>query len=314
LRVRALDEIDLDRLRELRADQELLWLDLREPDEHALAAVADVLGLHELALEDSREFGQRPKLDRYDDQLLLVLFGLTIDEDRIPRPVEVHVHVVRGCVLTVSRVPPAQLERVRRSLDRGPDCSQAALVYRVLDAVVDSLTDSLEAVAAEVDTFERTIFDRPRARDRDRMAVLRRSLNGVRRTLAIQRQLYPRVVDQIAAIADDGDDIRDYLADVGDHLWQALDDVEADRETLQGMLDTYSNEVQERLTIVATIFLPLTALTGFFGMNFNWMIDHTGSPWAFFGLGVGGPVAACLAIVLWLRRAGPLDEPKPPGA
>ncbi len=306
--MRALDEIDLDRLGELRDSQEPLWLDLREPDEHALAAVADVLGLHQLALEDSREFGQRPKLDRYDDQLLLVFFGLSIDEDRIPRPVEVHIHVVPGCVLTVSRVPPAQLERVRQSLDHAPDCSQADLVYRVLDAVVDSLTDSLEAVAAEVDTFERTIFDRPRARDRDRMAVLRRSLNGVRRTLVVQRQVYQRVVDQVAAIADDADDLRSYLADVGDHLWQALEDVDADRETLQGMLDTYSNEVQERLTIVATIFLPLTVLTGFFGMNFNWMIDHIGSAWAFFGLGVGGPVAACLGIVLWLRRTGPLDE------
>ena len=59
------------------------------------------------------------------------------------------------------------------------------------------------------------------------------------------------------------------------------------------MLDTYSNEVQERLTIVATIFLPLTVLTGFFGMNFNWMIDNLSSAWAFFALGVGGPVAAC---------------------
>jgi magnesium transporter len=306
--VRVLDEIDLDQLGELQARHEPVWLDLREPDEHELAAVGEVLGLHELALEDSREFGQRPKLDRYDDQLLLVLFGLTVVEDGNPLPVEVHVHVVPGCVLTISRLPPAQLERVRRRLDRGPDCTQADLVYRVLDAVVDSLTDSLEVVAAEVDAFERTIFDRPRARDRDRIAVLRRSLNGVRRTLVIQRQVFARVVDQVAAIAGDADDVRTYLADVGDHLWQALDDVEADRETLQGMLDTYSNEVQERLTIVATVFLPLTVLTGYFGMNFNWMIDQVGSAWAFLGFGVGGPLAACLAIVLWLRRAGPLDE------
>jgi magnesium transporter len=310
--VRALDEIDRDQLGELRARHEPVWLDLRDPDEHELAAVGEVLGLHELALEDSREFGQRPKLDRYDDQLLLVVFGLTLDEDGNPAPVEVHVHVVRGCVLTISRTPPAQLERVRRRLDHGPDCGEAVLVYRVLDAVVDSLTDGLEVVAAEVDAFERTIFDRPRARDRDRMAVLRRSLNGVRRTLVIQRQVFGRVVDQIATIADDADDVRTYLADVGDHLWQALDDVEADRETLQGMLDTYSNEVQERLTIVATIFLPLTVLTGFFGMNFTWMLDHIGSAWAFFGFGVGGPVAACLAIVLWLRRTGPLDQNRGP--
>lgn len=308
----ALDEIDLDTLGELQARDEPVWLDLREPDEHELEAVAEVLGLHKLALEDSREFGQRPKVDRYDDQLLLVLFGLTVEQDGTPRPVEVHIHVVRAGVLTISRVPPAQLERVRRSLHRGSDCSRAALVYRVIDAVVDSLTDGLEVVAAEVDAFERTIFVNPRARDRDRMAVLRRSLNGLRRTMVIQRQVFQRLVEQVAGIADDAEEMRTYLADVGDHLWQALDEIEADRETLQGMLDTYSNEVQERLTIVATIFLPLTAITGFFGMNFNWMIDHIGSAWAFFVLGIGGLAAAALLIVFWLRHTGLLDSPRTP--
>jgi magnesium transporter len=304
--VQALDTIDLDTLADLRARDEPVWLDLRDPDQHELAGVAEVLGLHELAVEDSLEFGQRPKLDRYDDQALLVLFGLTVT-DGTPCPVEVHVHVVRGCVLTISRVPPAELERVRHSLRQGPPCSRSELVYRVIDAVVDSLTDGLEVVAAEVDAFERTIFDRPRARDRDRMAVLRRSLNGLRRTLVVQRQVFGRVVDQLAALADDAETMRTYLADVGDHLWQALDEVEADRETLQGMLDTYSNEVQERLTIVATVFLPLTALTGFFGMNFTWMIDHVGSAWAFFGLGIGGLLTSALVIVGWLRRSGLLD-------
>lgn len=264
----------------------------------------EILGLHELAVEDSREFGQRPKLDRYERRLLLVFFGLQIDDDGAPCPVEVHIHVAPGCVLTVSRVPPAQLNRVRDSLKGTPQCSQGALVYRVIDAVADSLTDGLETVAGQVDAFEGTIFTRPRARDRDRMALLRRGLNQLRRTLVIQRQIFERAAEQIAAIASDEEDIRPYLADVGDHLWRVLDEVDADRETLTGMLETYSNEVQERLTIVATIFLPLTVLTGFFGMNFNWMIDHIGSTWTFFGLGIGGMLASGLLISLWLRHTG----------
>ena len=76
------------------------------------------------------------------------------------------------------------------------------------------------------------------------------------------------------------------------------------RESLQGMVETYSNEVQERLTIVATIFLPLTVLTGFFGMNFNWLISHIGPAWAFWGLGIGGLVISAAAIAVWLRRSG----------
>jgi magnesium transporter len=306
--VQVLSEIDPDELRTLTARREPLWLDLRDPDEPDLAAVGEVLGLHKLAVEDSLEFGQRPKLNRYDDRVLLVFFGLHVQDDGTPCQVEVHIHVVPGCVLTISRVPPAQLDRVHASLQDSPSCSQGELVYRVLDALADSLTDGLETVAAEIDAFERTIFNHPRARDRDRMAVLRRTLNGLRRTLGVQRQVFDRATDQIAAIADDTEDIRSYLIDVGDHLWRALDDTEANREALQGMLDTYTNEIQERLTIVATIFLPLTALTGFFGMNFNWMIDHLGSAATFFGFGVGGLLASCLLIVAWLRYTGLLDR------
>jgi magnesium transporter len=306
--VRVLSEIDVDELGSLKARNEPFWLDLLDPDDHDLDTVADVLDLHGLAVEDSREFGQRPKLDRYQGRLLLVFFGLHIQEDGTPCPVEVHIHIVAEGVVTVSRVPPAQLERVRSSLEQSSICSQGELVYRVLDAVTDSLTDGLDTVAAQIDAFEQTIFDHPRASDRDRMALLRRTLNGLRRTLGVQRQVFESAIDPIAAIADETEDIRAYLADVGDHLWSALDDTEANRDALQGMLETYTNEVQERLTIVATIFLPRTVLTGFFGMNFNWMVDHLGSAWTFFGIGVGGLIASCLLIVLWLRYTGLLDR------
>jgi magnesium transporter len=75
------------------------------------------------------------------------------------------------------------------------------------------------------------------------------------------------------------------------------------------MLDTYSNEMQERLTIVATIFLPLTVITGFFGQNFNWLINHIGSAWTFWGLGVGGMLVSCVLIVGWLIRTGLFHRP-----
>jgi magnesium transporter len=77
------------------------------------------------------------------------------------------------------------------------------------------------------------------------------------------------------------------------------------------MLETYSNEVQERLTIVATIFLPLTVITSFFGQNFAWLINHIGSAWAFWGLGIGGLLVSCCAIVVWLIRSGLYHGPEP---
>ena len=309
--MKVLADADLDQLRALTARGEPVWLDLRDPEDAELEAIGEILGLHEVAVRDSMEFGQRPKLNRYPHGLLLVFFGLFIDSDGASRPVEVHVHVAREAVVTISRAPPAQLERVRESLEPSPECSPGELVYRVLDAIADSLTDGLDVIATQIDEFEQTIFTRPRASDRDRMAVLRRQMDRLARTLAIQHRVFDRAAGEIAAAAEEDEGILPYLTDVGDHLWRALDEAEADRDTLTGMLETYSNEVQERLTVVATIFLPLTALTGFFGMNFNWMINHIGAAWTFFGLGVGGLAASCLVINLWLRRTGLTDRSRP---
>jgi magnesium transporter len=299
-----LGKADLAQLRSLQGGEEPVWLDLRDPDDEELDSVGEILGLHPLAIEDSREFGQRPKLDRYDDRFLLVFFGVQLDADENPEQVEVHIHVAPGAVLTVSRVPPAELERVRHTLEHTPECSRGQLVYRILDTLTDSVSDSLQTIASRIDVVAQTILTRPRASDRDRMSVLGRSLGPLHRTLAIQRRVLDRAVDQIAATAGPSEDLHPYLADIADHLSQALDDVDADHDTLRAMLDTYSNAVQERLTIVATIFLPLSVLTGFFGMNFTWLLDHLGGVWTFFGLGVGGLLASCLLILAWLRRTG----------
>jgi magnesium transporter len=308
--VRVLQEINPDELRAAAAGRELTWLELIDPSDEQVAAAGQALHLHKLAIEDSQEFGQRPKLDRYDDKVLLVFFGLRIASDDEPRMVEVHIHISGQVVLTVTRTVLPQLERVREQV-RGDDvaCSEGELLYRMLDAIVDSLTDGLEQIARRLDAFERTIFTRPRASDRDQMAILRRQLAGLRRTLLTQHQVFAHVLARVMAASTETDDARSYMSDVADHLESALDDTAAGGDALESMLQTYSNEVQERLTVVATIFLPLTVLTGFFGMNFNWMINHLGSAAAFFGLGIGAMVVSIVLIIVILRQTGLIDRP-----
>ena len=181
----------------------------------------------------------------------------------------------------------------------------------MIDALTDSIVDVLEHVADQVEDFEGELFRRPRARDRDRMAVLKRSLGPLRRVVVTQRQMFGRAVEDIVALPGMSREVSAYYRDVGDHLARAGDDLDATRDTLQAMLETYSNEVQERLTIVATIFLPLTVITSFFGQNFDWLINHIGSAWAFWGLGIGGLLISCCAIVVWLIRSGLYHGPKP---
>jgi len=302
--VRVLTVPDLDELRGLRARGEFFWLDLAGPGSRTLADVAAVLGLHDLALEDTQEFGQRPKLDTYPHEMLLVYFGARMNGEASPEPAEVHVHISDGFVLTVNREDSQEFESVRDSVKARPPETGQAMIYRVLDALTDSILEVMETVSDRVGDYEQQIVQRPRASDRDEMAVLRRSLGSFRRMLITQRQVFDRAAERLVALSGDRDEAEAYYRDIGDHLWRAIDDVDMARESLQGMVETYSNEVQERLTIVATIFLPLTLLTGFFGMNFNWLISHIGPAWAFWGLGIGGLVISAAAIAVWLRRSG----------
>lgn len=302
--MRVLTVPDLDELRGLRARGEFFWLDLAGPDSRTLADVAAVLGLHDLALEDTQEFGQRPKLDTYPHEMLLVYFGARMTGKASPEPAEVHVHISDGFVLTVNREDSQEFESVRDSVKTRPPETGQAMIYRVLDALTDSILEVTETVSDRVGDYEQQIVQRPRASDRDEMAVLRRSLGSFRRMLIIQRQVFDRAAERLVALSSEKNEAEAYYRDIGDHLWRAIDDIDTARESLQGMVDTYSNEVQERLTIVATIFLPLTLLTGFFGTNFNWLINHIGPAWAFWGLGIGGLVISSAAIAVWLRRSG----------
>ncbi len=295
---------DPEHLRALCGREEFFWLDLDDPDAETLGRIGATLGLHELALEDTRKFGQRPKIESYGEKLLLVYYGARFDDDGVPVPVEVHLHICGDFVLSVHRDRCRRFDRVREELDRDPPDSEEVVVYRVVDALTDAVLELLETVDDELEELEEVVFHRPRARDRDRMALLRRSLGTLRRILATQKHVLGRLVESLEVLPRLSRGVSPYYRDVADHLARALDDVEAARDTLQGMMDTYTNEVQERLTIVATIFLPLTVVTGFFGQNFGWMVNHIGSTWAFWGLGVGGLLVSIATIVFWLRHSG----------
>src|SRR5438270_2252769 len=136
--MRMLTTPDLPELGELQARDEFFWLDLDDPDPGTVALVGEMLGLHRLAIEDTQEFGQRPKVDTYGDQLLLVYFGVGESPDGLPEPVEVHLHISGRFVLTVHRDRCRQFDRTRETLERNPAANEHALVYRVIDSLTDS--------------------------------------------------------------------------------------------------------------------------------------------------------------------------------
>jgi magnesium transporter len=192
-------------------------------------------------------------------------------------------------------------------------------VYEVLQAMLDSAFDALDEVEANLDALAEMSADLRGGRVR--MGALRAitaRLTSVRRAVAPQRTLFERIGVEIRRLPGlEADDERyfDRLAVEVDRLVNAI---EVASDTLTTLVDLRLNETSYWLTVVATIFLPLTFVTGFFGMNFNWMIDRIDTSLAFLLLGVGGCVASVLTVWRLLVRVLPVEadraRPSPPTA
>jgi magnesium transporter len=307
--VQVLDSVDEARIAELRSAGEFFWLDLIAPRPDDVKDAGRIFGWHELALEDTLHFGQRPKLDEYGDYVLLVFFGAHyVDHETLP--VEVHIYISGESIVTVRPGSCKHLDDARKRLETHRVDVEEYIVYRVLDALTDSFFPMVERIDDRIEEMEDEALSEPGA---DRLAEvfeLKRELADIRRIVLPQRDLLASGGDLIQRLPGlSGDMAHDYFRDVYDHLVRISEQVDAERDGLTGVLEVWvsmrslrMDELTTRLTVVATIFLPLTFLTGFFGQNFGWMVDHINSPGTFWGLGVGGMLMATLLAFLYVRR------------
>src|SRR6185369_9629470 len=143
---------------------EFFWLDLLSPSDEELERVGKMLGLHPVAIEDTREFGQRPKLDIYDKMLLLVFYSArgTGDPDWPAEPIEIHVYLSGSFVITVRREPCLVLDKLHKDLEPEPTKEEEILVYRILDGLTDAYYPVIDAIEREIDAVEAVVLSRPR--------------------------------------------------------------------------------------------------------------------------------------------------------
>jgi magnesium transporter len=308
--VPCLTTIDRQAIRNHLERDQFFWLDLTAPGEAELAEMRELFGFHPLALEDSTHFGQRPKLDDYDDHVLLVFYGAWRHHPDDPEPLrEVHLFISGRYLVTVHRDPLPPLEQQREQLAGRVLHSEQFLLYRVLDALVDSFFPLLSDMDDEIDDLEAALLAEPEERQLERLFALKRELVAMRKVVTPQRDLFVRSVDQIAQLPGLELDERDYFRDVYDHLIRISDLIDSYRDLLSGATDLYlstisnrQNDVMKQLTVIATIFLPLSFITGFFGMNFGFMVDHISRGWTFWVGGVGSMLATVLCLLVFFRR------------
>ncbi|HUE28111.1 MAG TPA: magnesium/cobalt transporter CorA [Solirubrobacteraceae bacterium] len=303
-------QLDEASIRRHLAADEFFWLDLTSPSAGDVQRLGELLGLHPLVVEDTVEFRQRPKLDKFDEYAFIVFFCANGSDHRDGALAEVHLFVSSRYLVTVHREPISALAEQRLKIGARVMHSQQFVVYIVLDALTDTFFPRLQSIDDEIDALEDAIIAHATVEQLQRIFALKRQLVQMRKVIVPQRDAVGTGIDTIAALSGFQLDERDYFRDVYDHLIHIAGLVDAYRDLVAGAMDAYlstvgnrQNEVMKQLTVVATIFLPLTFLTGFFGMNFGFLVDHLENTLlAFLVLAVGGCAASVAGLLIWFKR------------
>ena len=303
-------EFSHERIGALLAEGGFFWLDLDQPDAKDFQVLRDVFQFHPLAIEDSEHFGQRAKIDSYDDFAFLVLYGAAPDEDRL---VEVHCFYSERYLVTVHRDEAPTFNEVRdRFAKRGqPIEHPPRLLYQIVEALVDSFFPLLADFDDRIDELENQIFLKATDAQLQEIFRMKRLLVGLRKAVTPERDMFARLVTNIDSLPGMTADDERYFRDVYDHLIRISDLIDSYRDLLTSSMDVYLSTVSNRLntvvkqlTIIATIFLPLSWLTGFFGQNFGFEVRHITGWGAFLVLGIGTEVLAIALLLTFFKRRG----------
>jgi magnesium transporter len=294
----------------LLAGDSYFWIDVDQPDEDDYTILREVFKFHPLAVEDSEKFGQRAKLDDYDDFVFIVVYGAVPDADRL---VEVHCFYSEKFLVTVHRDDAPAFTDVRERYvkrTRAVD-DPAQLLYRIIDGLVDSFFPILADFDDRIDELENDTFLHAGDEQLQEIFRMKRLLVGMRKAITPQRDMFASLLGGVSELPGMNEEDERYFRDIYDHLLRISDLIDTYRDLLTSSMDVYLstvsnrlNSVMKQLTIMATVFLPLTFITGFFGQNFGWLVRHISGAPAFIGLGIGLEIATVTALFFVFKKRG----------
>jgi len=294
----------------------LLWVDMMgEPADVGEQILRGIFGFHPLAVDDALRESHVPKVDDWGQYLYLVLHAITFDE--VPGQqldtLELDLFLGKNYLVSWREQPLAAIDRVwgacqrdERQLIKGAD----HLLYRVVDELVGGYMPVIEKMDETIDRIEDQLFDRPSPATLEDLFSLKRALLHQRRILTPQREVLNKLArDDFAPIDADS---RVFFRDVYDHLVRLHDVNESMRDLVGGALDTYLsvvnnrlNEVMKTLTLITTLFMPVSFVAGFFGMNFFQPVAAPLAAWTglpAFALMMAAMVLVPVGMYLWMRK------------
>jgi magnesium transporter len=302
------DEVTRPNIERALKEDDLLWLDLEDTGPDTIALLREVFKIHPLAIEDAQEFNQRPKIEDYDDFVSLVAYGAR----ELNQPlVEIHAFYAEHFLVTVHRDSVPAIDHACTALTRVPTTRRLIALYRLLDALVDSMFPFLASLDDRIDDLQDEIFVTPKQEQLSALFALKRQLVDMRKLVTPQRDMVSTMLTGLVPIVGMTSETERYVRDLYDHLIRISDLVDSYRDLLGGSLEAYMSMVSNRLndqmkqlTIIATVFLPLSFLTGFFGQNLGFLVNHIGSLAAFLIFGVGTEVAAVIGLLILFKKRG----------
>lgn len=276
-------DVDLSKKDEwLKSPEDLLWIDLYDVGNNELQFIGKIFDFHALAIEDCLHVSPRAKVDNYEDYYFFVFHALRYNEesDNEITTLELNVFLGPNYIVTIHKSPmntigriAAQSHRNNSYLNRGPDY----LLYAIVDGITDEYFPIMDRLSVRIDELEDEIYEHQVEEITEEFLALKRTLILIRRVILPQKRIFANVNGRYSF--DISEDNHPFYIDLTDHLERIADSTETYRDLVNGALDTYytiisakTTETMRVLTIISTIILPLTFITGLFGMNtFAWL-------------------------------------------
>jgi magnesium transporter len=297
------------------------WIDLLDPSRKELEARLPA-EVHDRALDQLLAPAQhaddpRPKLESHGDYVFgVLLIPVVVKEEDLVYYQEVDLVMTRDVLVTIRKSPdggrppwePHEAQAACRDTE-----NVALITYHLVDDVAERFLDLIDDLNDEIEELEDHVEDWAASQVRERLSQLRHDMLHIRRTLSPTRDAIREIVDNRVEFTGDEVFTHDVELNFGnayDKLLRAADNLELSRDLAAGVRDYHQskianeqNEVMKRLAVLATVFLPLTFLTGFFGQNFAFLVNDIEVPqWTFWVLGVGLEIAAAIALFVLIRK------------
>ncbi|TFG22932.1 MAG: magnesium/cobalt transporter CorA [Promethearchaeota archaeon] len=284
-------QLEIDEVEKYQEKNEIHWLNVKGISNPVLIEkIGSIFNLHPLLLEDILSPSQRPKFEEYDNYVFLIIKKIEWNKNEFDINTEQVSLVLSPPSLITFQEQKDNLflsieQRIEKSKGKIKNSDSSYLLYAIMDSVIDGYFISLEQIGEEIDEIEEKISESPNSALVRKIHSLKHTMSVFKKSVWPLREAINYLVRTDNAIISSTNSL--YYRDIIDHLYQVLDTVENYREFLSSLLDLYltmignkTNEIMKVLTIISTIFIPLTFIAGIYGMNFDFMPELL-SPWGY---------------------------------